>query len=131
MDSWNGDWYDSVIILLIGFHDYEGGIFMEKLQSIEQFEQLKNNGKHLFMFSADWCPDCRVIEPVMPDVEKKFPEFTFIYVDRDQFIDLCIQLDVYGIPSFIGFENGKELGRFVSKERKTEEEIEGFMRGLQ
>ncbi|SFB17864.1 MULTISPECIES: thioredoxin family protein [unclassified Bacillus (in: firmicutes)] len=104
---------------------------MEKLQSIEQFEQLKNNGKHLFMFSADWCPDCRVIEPVMPDVEKKFPEFTFIYVDRDQFIDLCIQLDVYGIPSFIGFENGKELGRFVSKERKTEEEIEGFMRGLQ
>lgn len=104
---------------------------MEKLQSMEQFEQLKNNGKHLFMFSADWCPDCRVIEPVMPDVEKKFPEFTFIYVDRDQFIDLCIQLDVYGIPSFIGFENGKELGRFVSKERKTEEEIEGFMRGLQ
>ena len=104
---------------------------MEKLQSMEQFEQIKNNGKHLFMFSADWCPDCRVIEPVMPDVEKKFPEFTFIYVDRDQFIDLCIQLDVYGIPSFIGFENGKELGRFVSKERKTEEEIEGFMRGLQ
>lgn len=104
---------------------------MEKLQSMEQFEQLKNEGKHLFMFSADWCPDCRVIEPVLPDVEKKFPEFTFIYVDRDQFIDICGQLDVYGIPSFIGFDNGKELGRFVSKDRKTQEEIEGFMAGLQ
>jgi thiol-disulfide isomerase/thioredoxin len=104
---------------------------MEKLQSMEQFEQLKNGGKHLFMFSADWCPDCRVIEPILPDVQKKFPEFTFIYVDRDQFIDICAQLDVFGIPSFIGFDNGKELGRFVSKDRKTLEEIEGFMAGLQ
>jgi thioredoxin-like negative regulator of GroEL len=51
-------------------------------------------------------------------------------VDRDQFIDLCQQLDVYGIPSFIGFEDGKELGRFVSKDRKTQEEIEGFITGL-
>jgi hypothetical protein len=37
---------------------------------------------------------------------------------------------VFGIPSFIAFENGKELGRFVSKDRKTQEEIERFISGL-
>ncbi|WML47268.1 thioredoxin family protein [Neobacillus sp. PS3-34] len=104
---------------------------MNELESMEQFEQMKHEGKHLFMFSADWCPDCRVIEPVLPDIEKKFTEFTFVHVDRDKFIELCQQLDVYGIPSFIGFEKGKELGRFVSKDRKTPEEIEGFIIGLQ
>ncbi|RDU36168.1 thiol reductase thioredoxin [Neobacillus piezotolerans] len=103
---------------------------MKQLESMEQFEEFKNGGKHVFMFSADWCPDCRVIEPVMPDIEEKFKDFTFVYVDRDKFIDLCQQLDVYGIPSFIGFEGGKELGRFVSKDRKTPEEITGFMTGL-
>jgi hypothetical protein len=51
-------------------------------------------------------------------------------LDRDQFIDLCQQVDVYGIPSFIAYENGKELGRFVSKDRKTQEEIEAFISGL-
>jgi thiol-disulfide isomerase/thioredoxin len=97
---------------------------------MEQFEQLRNDGQTIFMFSANWCGDCRVIEPVLPEIESKFKEYTFIHVDRDQFIELCQQLDVYGIPSFIAFENRKELGRFVSKDRKTQEEIEGFITGL-
>ena len=104
---------------------------MKKLESIEQFEQLRDNGKHIFMFSADWCPDCRVIEPILPEVEAKYQEYTFLYVDRDDFIDLCGQLDIFGIPSFIGYKDGKELGRFVSKDRKTQEEIENFIEKLE
>jgi thiol-disulfide isomerase/thioredoxin len=103
---------------------------MKDLESIEQFEQMKNDGKHLFMFSAAWCGDCRFIDPFMPEIEAKFKDFTFVHVDRDEYIDLCQQLDVYGIPSFIAFENGKELGRFVSKDRKTQEEVESFISGL-
>jgi thiol-disulfide isomerase/thioredoxin len=103
---------------------------LKNLESIEQFEQLRDHGKTIFMFSAGWCPDCRVIEPFLPEVESKFNEYTFIHVDRDQFIEICQQLDVFGIPSFIAFENGKELGRFVSKDRKTQEEIERFISGL-
>lgn len=97
---------------------------------MEQFEQLKNNGKHIFLFSADWCPDCRVIEPFMPEVVEKYSDYEFVFVDRDKFIDLCKELDIFGIPSFIGFEEGKELGRFVSKERKTKQEIEDFIQSL-
>ncbi|OLS35860.1 thioredoxin family protein [Bacillus sp. MRMR6] len=103
---------------------------MKNLQSIEQFEQLRDHGNTIFMFSANWCPDCRVIEPVLPEIEAKFNEFTFIHVDRDQFIEVCQQLDVFGIPSFIAYENGKELGRFVSKDRKTQDEIEEFITNL-
>lgn len=103
---------------------------MKHLESIEEFTQLRDNGRTIFMFSANWCPDCRFIDPVLPEIEAKFSEFTFIHVDRDDFIDICQQLDVYGIPSFVAFENGKELGRFVSKDRKTQEEIEAFISGL-
>ncbi|SDM27822.1 thioredoxin family protein [Bacillus sp. OK048] len=103
---------------------------MKNLTSMEQFEELRDGGKTIFMFSANWCPDCRVIEPILPEVEANHSEFTFIHIDRDQFIDLCQQLEVYGIPSFIAFEHGKELGRFVSKDRKTQEEIEEFINGL-
>lgn len=103
---------------------------MRNLTSVEEYEELKNNGKHIFLFSADWCPDCRVIEPFLPEIEKKFSEYEFIHVDRDQFLDLCAKLDVFGIPSFIGYENGKELGRFVSKDRKTQQQIEDFIQSL-
>ena len=103
---------------------------MEKLQSVEQFEQLKNEERTMFYFSADWCPDCRVIEPILPGIVADYPEYQFIYVDRDEFIDICQQMDVFGIPSFIAFNNGEEVGRFVSKDRKTREEIEEFMNSL-
>ncbi len=103
---------------------------MRNLDSVEQFEQLRDNGKIIFMFSAGWCSDCRFIEPFLPEIEEKFKEYTFVKVDRDEYIDLCQQLDIFGIPSFIAFEDGRELGRFVSKDRKTQEEVENFITGL-
>ena len=103
---------------------------MEKLQSIEQYEQLKQEERTIFMFSADWCPDCTVIEPILPRIEADYPEYTFVSVDRDQFIDLCGELDIFGIPSFVAFHNGEEAGRFVSKDRKSQAEIENFINGL-
>lgn len=103
---------------------------MKALESVEQFHELKDNGKHIFLFSADWCPDCRFIEPFMPEVVEKFPEYEFIFVDRDKFIDLCGELDIFGIPSFLVYNDGKELGRFVSKDRKTQQEIEEFIQSV-
>jgi len=103
---------------------------MHSLTSLEQFEQLKQGEKVVFKFTADWCPDCHFIDPFMGELEDKFSNFTFVSVDRDEFIDLCGQLDVFGIPSFIVFENGVEKGRFVSKDRKTKEEIESFLQTM-
>lgn len=103
---------------------------MDKLQSLEQFEQLKNEGKRIFVFSADWCPDCHFADLFLPEIEEKYKEYQFIHVDRDEFIDLCGQLDIYGIPSFVAYNEGEEIGRFVSKDRKTKEEVEAFINSL-
>ena len=103
---------------------------MKTLQSIEEYNQLTESGKTVLLFSADWCPDCRVIEPFLPELEEKYNDYQFVYVDRDDFIELCGDLGVFGIPSFVAFHDGEEAGRFVSKDRKTQEEIENFMEGL-
>lgn len=104
---------------------------MKTLESIEQFNDLINNKNLIALFTADWCPDCRVIEPVLPEIEATFTDYTFVMIDRDQFIEVCQQYDVFGIPSFLAFKKGKEIGRFVSKDRKTKEEIMQFIEALQ
>ena len=104
---------------------------MRDLQSVDEFHALKSTENVVFLFTAGWCPDCHFIDPFMPEIEQKFEEFTFISVNRDQFIDLCIELDIFGIPSFLAYKNGMEAGRFVSKDRKTQEEIEQFLSGLE
>lgn len=103
---------------------------MRILSSTEQFNDLVDTESVVFMFTADWCPDCRVIEPVLPDIEDSFKDYTFVSVDRDEFIDLCIEKNIYGIPSFLAYTDGKEAGRFVSKDRKTQQEIENFLSSL-
>lgn len=104
---------------------------MKAIETAAQYEQVKQTRKTIFVFSADWCPDCRFIEPFLPELEQQFPDYEFYYVDRDQLLEVCQAEHVFGIPSFIAYEQGRELGRFVSKDRKTKEEIEQFIQGLQ
>ncbi|MNC63683.1 Thioredoxin-like protein YtpP [compost metagenome] len=69
----------------------------------------------------------------MPDLVKHYEgKLDFVHVDRDDLPDLCSELNILGIPSFIVFRDGQEITRFVSKLRKTREEIEEFLdRSLQ
>jgi len=103
---------------------------LRDLQSVEEFQALKVTENVVFKFTAGWCPDCHFIDPFMPEIEEKYNDFTFISVNRDQFLDTCIEHDIFGIPSFLVYKNGLEAGRFVSKDRKTKEEIEQFLDGI-
>lgn len=96
----------------------------------DQLQQKLAKGKYVLFFTAGWCPDCRFIKPAMPEIEKDFPEFTFLQVDRDENIDLAAKLNIFGIPSFVAYADGKEIGRFVNKDRKTKQQVEDFLRKL-
>lgn len=108
---------------------------IDKMQTIaktskdELMDQIKT-GKYMLFFSAGWCSDCNFIKPHMPAIEAEYSDFQFISVDRDENIDLAVELNVFGIPSFIAYEDGKEIGRFVNKDRKTKEQVEQFIDGL-
>ncbi len=104
--------------------------YLKTLKTSEEFTDLINSDNIIALFTADWCPDCRVIEPILPEIEEAFSDYHFVMIDRDSFIDLCQQYDVFGIPSFIAFRKGREIGRFVSKERKSKEEIVEFIETL-
>ncbi|MFK5279985.1 thioredoxin family protein, partial [Lacticaseibacillus paracasei] len=42
--------------------------------------EVKQPGKKMLFFSADWCSDCRFIKPAMPEIEKDFSDYEFIAV---------------------------------------------------
>lgn len=81
----------------------------------------------ILLFSAPWCGDCMFADTFMENVMKKYDSINFLYVNRDDFINLCEVLEVMGIPSFVAFRSGKEIGRFVSRFRKSEQEVCDFI----
>lgn len=105
---------------------------MEQLPKLDQaqLQERIKEGKYILFFTADWCPDCNFIKPAMPAIEQEFPEWTFLQVDRDENLGLAVDLGIMGIPSFVAYENGQEVGRFVNKDRKTKQEVETFIQSL-
>lgn len=99
-------------------------------KNVEELAGYVETGKNVFFFTAGWCGDCTFIKPHLPEIEADFPEYQFIEVDRDQYIDVAAEWNIFGIPSFVVIENGKELGRLVNKNRKTKDEIDTFLRSL-
>ena len=73
---------------------------MKTLASRQAYEAAIKEGTVVVVFSAQWCADCRVIEPVLPEIEEKYSQLKFFQVDRDQLIDL-VRSYIFGIPSFI------------------------------
>ena len=46
-------------------------------------------------------------------------------------IDLCIDLEIMGIPSFIAYKDGKEVARLVNKLRKTQADVQAFIDSIE
>ena len=81
---------------------------LEELASYVESDQ-----KVVFFFTADWCPDCQFIYPVMPEIEALHPDMTFVRVNRDDYMALAQTWNIFG--------------RLVNKARKTKEEITAFL----
>lgn len=102
---------------------------MKKVASPEEFQaSIEAAGLTIAVFKADWCVDCKFIDPFMPEVEQEYADrLTLIEVDVEQVGEVSQEQNILGIPSFVAYANGKELVRFVNKLRKSREEIESFL----
>ncbi len=99
------------------------------LHTVEEYKKAIEE-RCIILVTATWCPDCIFIKPFIGEVAKARPSFKYYQIDRDELLDLCKEMDVMGIPSFVAYDQGVEIGRFVSKFRKTRHEIEEFIDGL-
>ncbi|MFN2437222.1 MAG: thioredoxin [Desulfotignum sp.] len=65
-------------------------------------------------FSATWCGPCRQMAPVIEDLAKKYQgRVTMVEIDINSRPDVATHYMVQSIPTFILFDQGKEIKRFV------------------
>lgn len=104
---------------------------MIKLKTTEQFyKAIEKNELCIVYFYTLWCPDCFVMRPALPQLEKDYPNMKFYSFNRDKDTQLAKHLEIYGIPSFLLFDKGDEIGRYVDKKRKTYLEVKTFIDGV-
>ena len=71
-------------------------------------------------FFATWCGPCKMLAPILSEVEKETTGVAFFRVDVDQAPDLARRFGIMSIPTLVFLKNGEEVGRSVGFLRKPE-----------
>lgn len=83
---------------------------------IDNFDQEIQEGVTLVDFYATWCGPCKMLSPVLEQVEQELVGVKFIKVDVDENPNLSEQYRIMSVPTLILFKDGNIV------EKKT-----GFM----
>ena len=87
-------------------------------------ENIHKPGRNVMFLSADWCGDCRAIKPFIQNIKDTVSQTAnWFDADRDDNLDVATAYNLRGIPSFVLFENGKEISRIGHGERITPKQI--------
>lgn len=68
----------------------------------------------LIDFYADWCGPCKIMEPVITEVEKELSgkvKITKVNVDQNQ--EIASKYGVMSIPTYIVLKDDKEADRMI------------------
>ncbi|MGR8808482.1 thioredoxin family protein [Leuconostoc citreum] len=87
-------------------------------------ENIHKPGRNVMFLSADWCGDCRAIKPFIQNIKDTVSQTAnWFDADRDDNLDVATAYNLRGIPSFVLFENCKEISRIGHGERLTSKQI--------
>jgi len=89
---------------------------MEVQVTSENFESLKNGAQPLVVdFWATWCGPCRMVGPIISDVEEAE--------------DLAAEYGIRNIPTILFFKNGEVVDKMVGAQskQKFEEKFDALL----
>ena len=83
---------------------------MKIINTIE-FEETIKSGLTLVDFYADWCGPCKMLGPVLEEVDGEYPEINFVKVNVDENMDLAQKFNIMSIPVVFIFKDNEVLGK--------------------
>jgi thioredoxin 1 len=79
-----------------------------------QSEVLSSTGVVLVDFWAPWCGPCRMVAPILEQIEQEYGgSVKIVKVNVDENPGLAGQYGIQSIPTMIIFKNGRKVEQFV------------------
>ena len=87
---------------------------------------LDAEGAVLVDFWAPWCGPCRVVHPVLEEIDGERDDLTILSLNVDENQQTAAQYEVLSIPTMILFKNGAVATKIIGAypKRKLEKELE-------
>ena len=94
---------------------------IKHVTELNELEELVKEGKTLVDFFATWCGPCKMIAPVLEqlDADDSF-KVQIVKIDVDEAEEIARKFQIQAIPTLILFENGKALKSQLGFMRKDQ-----------
>jgi thioredoxin-like negative regulator of GroEL len=102
----------------------------ESIQTLtnDDFATYTSKGAWVVYFSAQDCPPCKVVKPMLSHLATKMPEIQFAEIDGRTQLEATMQNQVSGFPTIILFRDGFPLD--IIRGSKSFKEVESRLEVL-
>lgn len=93
-----------------------------KINRKEEFDEivLKNEGKVIIDFYADWCGPCRMLSPILEEISNENEDITIYKINVEENQDLATQYMITSIPTILLMNYGKTIETLIGLRSKED-----------
>jgi thioredoxin 1 len=87
--------------------------------NVEEYAALQNSATPVVIdFHATWCGPCKVLSPILEELEAEVEDVQFVKLDVDKFPEIAGANQVMGVPTVVILKDGEVKERFVGVQPK-------------
>jgi len=92
---------------------------MVKEINAEEYSEIVNSSNPVVIdFHATWCGPCKVLSPILEELDDEIEGVEFVKLDVDQHPQIAGQNLVMGVPTVVILKDGEVKDRFVGVQPK-------------
>lgn len=93
---------------------------IKHIETKQELEEIISKGDVLVDFFATWCGPCKMLSPVLEQLDKEGFPVQIVKIDTDEATDLAMEYGVQAIPTLLFFSEGKLVNRTMGYQRKDQ-----------
>ena len=98
---------------------------IEYINELDKFNEFIKEGTVLIDFFATWCGPCKMLSPVIEQVEREHPDLKVVKVDVDEAPQIAVKYGIQAIPTLFLVKEGKVIDSRMGYLNKNQ--LEGFV----